>query len=55
VSRVLSDQADARRVGLSGVSVDEELVKIIEFQTGYQASARVVTTANEMLQSLLNM
>lgn len=55
VSRVLSDQADARRMGLSGVSVDEELVKIIEFQTAYQASARVVTTANEMLQSLLNM
>ena len=53
VSRVLSDQADVRRMGLSGVSVDEELVKIIEFQTAYQASARVLTTANEMLQSLL--
>ena len=41
-------------MGMSGVSVDEELVKIIEFQTAYQASARVITMANEMLQTLLN-
>jgi flagellar hook-associated protein 1 FlgK len=55
VHRVLADQADLRRMSLTGVSVDEELVKLIEFQTGYQASARVITTADEMLQSLLAM
>jgi len=53
VSRVLSDQADLRRMQLSGVSLDEEFVSIIEFQTAYQASARVLTAANDMIQTLL--
>lgn len=55
VHTTLADQANIRRMGLSGVSVDEELVRMIEFQTAYQASARVVSTADEMLQSLLTM
>lgn len=53
MSRVLSDQADLRRMQLSGVSLDEEFVSIIEFQTAYQASARVLTAANDMIQTLL--
>lgn len=55
VHRTLADQAEVRRMSLSGVSVDEELVKMIEFQTAYQASARVISAADEMLQSLLAM
>jgi len=51
--RMLAEQADARRLSLSGVSIDEELVKMIEFQTAYQASARVVTAADELMQTLL--
>jgi len=54
VHRSLSDQADVRRMELGGVSVDEELVRMIEFQTAYQASARVVTAVDEMLQTLLS-
>lgn len=53
VHRTLADQADGRRMSLSGVSVDEELVQMIQFQSAYQAAARVVTTVDEMLQSLL--
>jgi len=55
VHGTLADQANIRRMSLTGVSVDEELVRMIEFQTAYQASARVVSTADEMLQSLLTM
>jgi flagellar hook-associated protein 1 len=51
--RVLAEQADIRRMSLSGVSIDEELVKMIEFQTAYQASARVVSVADELMQALL--
>lgn len=53
VHQTLSDQADSRRMSLSGVAVDEELVSMIQYQTAYQASAHVVNAANEMLQSLL--
>lgn len=51
--RILADAADMRRQSISGVSVDEELVQMIQFQSAYQAAARVVTTVDEMLQTLL--
>jgi len=55
VHQTLADQADTRRTSLSSVSIDEELVNMIQFQSGYQAAARVVTAADEMLKSLLAM
>ncbi len=55
VHETLAGQADVRRSSLSGVSTDEELVRLIEFQTAYAAAARVVTTANEMLETLVRM
>ncbi len=55
VHKTLADQANTRRMSTSGVSVDQELVNMMQFQSAYQAAARVVTTANQMLQSLINM
>ncbi len=55
VHETLSGQASVRRSSVSGVSTDEELVRLIEFQTAYSAAARVVTVANEMLETLVRM
>jgi len=55
VHKTLSEQADVRRQSFSGVSTDEELVKLIEFQTAYSAAARVVTVADELLDTLVRM
>lgn len=49
------DQLAAMRDSLSGVSVDEEMVSLMRFQRGYQASLRVIQTADEMLGELINM
>lgn len=38
----------------SGVNIDEELSNLIVVQTAYAASARVITTADEMFQELIN-
>jgi len=54
VHRTLADQADVRRQSLGSVSVDEELVRLIQYQSAYRAAARVVSAADELLQSLLN-
>jgi flagellar hook-associated protein 1 FlgK len=51
----LANQADIQRQAVSGVSIDEEMIRMIQFQAAYQAAARVVTTADEMIQTLLNM
>lgn len=50
----LANQAVVRRESVSGVSTDEEMIRLIQSQTAYQAAARVITTVDEMLQTLLN-
>lgn len=40
---------------VSGVSTDEEATVLITYQRAYQASAKVVTTTDSMLESTINM
>ena len=49
------EQSTALREAISGVSVDEELAELVKIQTSFEASAKVITTADEMLQAVLNM
>jgi len=51
----LAGQADIARSSVSGVNIDEEMVNLIRFQNAYSAAARLVTTADEMLQTILDM
>jgi flagellar hook-associated protein 1 FlgK len=53
--QALLDQAQARREAVRGVSVDEEMVMLIAQQQAYAAAARLVQTADEMVQTLLQM
>lgn len=39
----------------SGVSLDEELTNLIKYQRSYQASAKLITTATEMMDTVINM
>ena len=40
---------------LTGVNLDEEAVKLLEQQQAYQASARVLSTARDMFDTILNL
>ncbi|HEX8123505.1 MAG TPA: flagellar basal body rod C-terminal domain-containing protein [Solirubrobacteraceae bacterium] len=53
-SQALVDAADTRRQEVSGVAMDEEVTNMIRFQRGYQASSRVMSTMDEMLDMLIN-
>jgi flagellar hook-associated protein 1 FlgK len=55
VRRTLSEQAEQRRVSVSGVNVDEELTTLMRAQQAYAAAAKVVTAADEMMQTLIGM
>lgn len=46
---------EAQRAGVSGVSIDEESINLLNFQRMYQASARVISVADQLTQTLLNM
>lgn len=49
------DQMKNIRESVSGVSLDEEAQKMIEFQKAYEASARVIRMADEMFETVLNL
>lgn len=38
----------------AGVNLDEEMTNMLLYQRAYQASARVITTMDEMLDTLVN-
>ena len=40
---------------ISGVNVDEELINLMKFQTGYNANAKVISTIDQMLDTLLGL
>ncbi|SHE70559.1 flagellar hook-associated protein 1 FlgK [Desulfofundulus australicus DSM 11792] len=52
--RAVAEQVESLRQSVSGVNLDEELSRLIQYQYGYQASARVLATINEMLDYLIN-
>ena len=49
------DDAINRRDSFSGVNIDEELAQMVILQNSYSAAARVISTASEMYDTLLNM
>jgi flagellar hook-associated protein 1 FlgK len=51
----LLSQAQARRDGLSGVSIEEEMTKLILFQRAFEAASVLVRTGDEMYQTVLAM
>lgn len=54
LSTALVTDIDARRTSVAGVSLDEEMMNLVQFQRGYQASARAMSTMDEMLDQLIN-
>lgn len=45
---------DQRKESISGVDTNEEVVNLIQQQSAFQANARVISTINEMLDTLIN-
>jgi len=55
VADKLLNQALADQSSVSGVNLDEEAAKLIRFQQAYQASAKVISTAQTIFQTLLDL
>ncbi len=51
---VLLSDVQKQRTGVSSVSEDEEMTNMIRFNHAYNASARCITTIDEMLDKLIN-
>ena len=48
-------QLQGLRESVSGVSLDEELTNLLSFQRSFEASARMVTVADDLFQTVLSM
>ena len=48
-------QVENYRESISGVSIDEETVNLIKYQNAYQAAAKLINTADEMMETILSM
>ncbi len=53
--RTMATELNDRREEISGVSLDEEMANLIRFQASYKAAAKLITTADEMMQTLLSL
>lgn len=51
---MLTEQVNGSRDQLAGVSLDEEMLSMVEYQRAYEAAARVLTTVDSMLDTLIN-
>ena len=49
------DNLKEMRESISGVSIDEEIIKLNKYQYAYQASARLFQTVDELMQTTINL
>jgi len=53
-NKLVYDQLSEIRDATSGVSLDEEMANLIKFQHAYSAAAKLISTSDEMLKTLLD-
>uniref|UniRef100_I2Q2V8 Flagellar hook-associated protein 1 n=1 Tax=Desulfovibrio sp. U5L TaxID=596152 RepID=I2Q2V8_9BACT len=51
----LAAQLDAAQLSTSGVNLDEELTNMIKFQHSYQAAAKLISTADQLMETVLGL
>ena len=53
-TQALTGAVQTQRESVSGVSLDEEMSNLISYQQGYEASAKAMSTMNDMIQTLIS-
>lgn len=52
---LIRESLDAQRASVSGVSIDEESINLLSYQRQYQGAAQVITTAQQMFDTLISL
>jgi flagellar hook-associated protein FlgK len=51
---IMVDNLTEQRNAISAVSLDEEMIKLMEYQNAYSAASKLLTVVDEMMQTLIN-
>lgn len=54
LSATVANNLNADRTAVSGVNLDEEAARLLQYQQAYQASAKLIQTAQTLFDSVLN-
>lgn len=54
-STIVRQSLEAQRASVSGVSVDEEAINLLNFQQTYQGAAKFISVINDMTQTLMSL
>ena len=54
-NQLVISQLEQQQFSISGVSIDEEMTNILKYQRSYEASAKLITVADEMIRTILEM
>ena len=54
ISGTVATQAEAVRSATSGVNLDEEAARLIQYQQSYQAAAKILQVAQSVFDALLD-
>lgn len=46
---------EAQKMSYSGVSIDEEMTNVMKYQRSYEAAAKLIKIADELLETIINM
>ncbi|MCB9358056.1 MAG: flagellar hook-associated protein FlgK [Calditrichaeota bacterium] len=55
IENTVLENAVNKRFAISGVSLDEEMAKLIETQKAYEAAAKIVQVVNQMMETVINL
>ena len=54
-AKVFQQSLNGQNLAISGVSIDEETVNLLQYQRSFQASAKYIATLNDLLNTLVNL
>jgi flagellar hook-associated protein 1 len=52
---MIMNHLETQRESVSGVSIDEEMIRLIKYQMGYNAAGRLASVVQEMLDTLMDL
>jgi len=52
--QTLLDYFDQQKQSVSGVSLDEEMANMVQYQHAYQANAKIISTVDSLLDVVIN-